>query len=371
MCARCGDEVEHVLALKAFLNDLHVEQSEEAAAEAEAERDGGLSVERESRVVELELFERVLEVAVLRAVDGIDAAEYHRLSFSVARQRLGGGIRNEGNGVADLRVSECLYRTRDVAYLARVKAVGFLHRRRVHQSALNYVENRAGRHELELVARVYLTLLEADVDDNTLVAVVVAVENQRAERRVGVACRSRNVGNNLLEHGVDIYICLRGDLGRVLGGNADNVLDFIYYSVGVSARQVDLVDDGHDFKSAVDREVRIGEGLSLDSLRSVDDENRSLTGGERTRDLVVEVDVAGSVDEVEEIVLAVVGGVDYADGARLDRDSALTLELHVVEELSLHVARGNGVGVLEYPVRERALAVVNVRDYTEISDFVT
>ena len=48
---RCGDEVEHVLALKAFLNDLHVEQSEEAAAEAEAERDGGLSVERESRVV--------------------------------------------------------------------------------------------------------------------------------------------------------------------------------------------------------------------------------------------------------------------------------------------------------------------------------
>ena len=96
-----------------------------------------------------------------------------------------------------------------------------------------------------------------------------------------------------------------------------------------------------------------------------------LTGGERTRDLVVEVDVAGSVDEVEEIVLAVVGGVDYADGARLDRDSALTLELHVVEELSLHVARGNGIGVLEYPVRERALAVVNVRDYTEISDFVT
>ena len=34
-----GDEVEIVLALEAFLDDLHVEQAEEAAAKAEAERD--------------------------------------------------------------------------------------------------------------------------------------------------------------------------------------------------------------------------------------------------------------------------------------------------------------------------------------------
>ena len=45
--ARRGrDEVEVVLALEALLDDLHVEQAEEAAAEAEAERLGRVGLER-------------------------------------------------------------------------------------------------------------------------------------------------------------------------------------------------------------------------------------------------------------------------------------------------------------------------------------
>jgi hypothetical protein len=54
----------------------------------------------------------------------------------------------------------------------------------------------------------------------------------------------------------------------------------------------------------VDRLVDIGERLGLDALGGVDDEERALAGLERARDLVGEVDMAGRVDEVEDVVLA-------------------------------------------------------------------
>ena len=64
---RGGDEVEIVLALQPLLNDLHVQQAEEAAAEAEAERDGGLRLEGEAGVVEAQFFQRVAQHARARA----------------------------------------------------------------------------------------------------------------------------------------------------------------------------------------------------------------------------------------------------------------------------------------------------------------
>ena len=52
----------------------------------------------------------------------------------------------------------------------------------------------------------------------------------------------------------------------------------------------------------------------------------------------------------------------------LDRDPALALEIHRVEQLLAHVAVGDGVGELEDPVGERRLAVVDVRDDREVAD---
>ena len=58
----------------------------------------------------------------------------------------------------------------------------------------------------------------------------------------------------------------------------------------------------------------------------------------------------------------------HAHGLRLDRDPALALELHRVEQLLLHVALGDRVGELEDAVGERRLAVVDVRDDREVAD---
>ena len=86
---RGGDQVHVELALEPLLDDLHVQQPEEAAAEAEAERRRGLRLEEERRVVEPQLLERVAQLRVLAAFDRIEAGEDHRLADLEARERLG------------------------------------------------------------------------------------------------------------------------------------------------------------------------------------------------------------------------------------------------------------------------------------------
>ncbi len=58
-------------------------------------------------------------------------------------------------------------------------------------------------------------------------------------------------------------------------------------------------------KIGVDRRVGVGDGLGLHALRGVDQQDRPFAGGEAARDLVMEVDVAGGVDQVELVGLAV------------------------------------------------------------------
>ena len=93
---------------------------------------------------------------------------------------------------------------------------------------------------------------------------------------------------------------------------------------------------GHDLVVVLDRLVDVGQRLRLDALGGVDDQQRALARGERARDFIGEVDVAGRVHQVELIALPL-----EADGLRLDGDPALALDVHVVEHLGVaaHLAR--------------------------------
>ncbi len=73
----------------------------------------------------------------------------------------------------------------------------------------------------------------------------------------------------------------------------------------VGGGQIDLVDDRDDLVVDLHRVIDVGERLRLDALGGIDHQQRALDGGERAVDLVGEVDVAGGVDEVEDVVLAV------------------------------------------------------------------
>src|SRR3546814_3967569 len=98
---RGGDEIEIIFAGQALLDDLEVEEAEEAAAKAEAQGGRGLHLEAEARIVEAELGDGVAELLEIGGVDREEAAEANRLDKLEARQGVRGGLPHGGERVAD------------------------------------------------------------------------------------------------------------------------------------------------------------------------------------------------------------------------------------------------------------------------------
>ena len=65
--------------------------------------------------------------------------------------------------------------------------------------------------------------------------------------------------------------------------------------------------------------------------------------------------MAWCVDQVEGVGLTISGCVVHARRLQLDRDAALTLQVHVVQELLLHVPVGHRACVLQQPIGQIAL----------------
>jgi hypothetical protein len=78
--------------------------------------------------------------------------------------------------------------------------------------------------------------------------------------------------------------------------------------------------------------------------------------------------VARRVNQVELIRLAILRLIHHAHGMGFDGDAALALQVHVVENLGLHLALADGAGEFEQAVAQRRLSVVDVGDDGEVSD---
>ena len=144
---RCDEQVEVELALEALADDLHVQQTQEAAAEPEPERLRGLRLVEEGRVIQLQPLECVAQLRVVVRVGRVERREDHRLHVLVARQRLVGGPRLGGERVADPQLGHVLQSRDDVADLAGASESAGSHRRREEADLLG-LEARSLRHRV-------------------------------------------------------------------------------------------------------------------------------------------------------------------------------------------------------------------------------
>ncbi len=78
--------------------------------------------------------------------------------------------------------------------------------------------------------------------------------------------------------------------------------------------------------------------------------------------------MAGRVDQVQAVGLAVLRLVAERGGLRLDGDAALLLQVHRIEHLRLHFAVGQAAAKLDQAIRQGGLAMVDVGDDGEIAD---
>ena len=78
--------------------------------------------------------------------------------------------------------------------------------------------------------------------------------------------------------------------------------------------------------------------------------------------------MAGRVNQIEFIVLPVMGFIIEPHGGHFDGDAALALDVHRVEKLLLHVPPLDCSRELQQPVGQGGLAVVNMGDDAKIAD---
>ena len=176
---RGGEQIEVVLALEAFLDDLHMEEAEEAAAEAKAK--GGRRLGRVGKrgIGELQLVERVAEERVLVALLRIDAGEDHGLGGAVAGHGGVGGLAVVGEGIADAAVLHGLQPGGDVADLADGELVHLVEGR-TEDADFQRLEGEVRRHEAQTALVVDMAVEDAAVGDDALVGVPLAVEDEGA-----------------------------------------------------------------------------------------------------------------------------------------------------------------------------------------------
>ena len=349
---RCGNQIQVVLPFQTLLDDLHVEQSQESAAETKAQRNGGLRFKGKGRIVQLQFFQRIPEITVLCAVCRIDTGEYHRVDLAVTRQRLCTGTVSVCNRIAHTGVSDALDGCGKIADFAGTQHALIHQRVGGHIASLHDGKFRAGRHQLNGIADLYRTLFYPDIDDNALVCVIVAVEDQRLERCIRVALWCRDVRHDLLHDRLNVDACLCRDTGCILCRNADHIFDLLADTVRVSRRQVDLVDYRHDLQVMLNGKVCICQRLRLDSLGGVYHQNRTLTGSKAAGDLIVKVNVSRRVDQIEHIGLAVLGTIIQPNCTSLNGDATFPFNIHIVQDLVFHITLGNRIGLFQDTVSQ-------------------
>ena len=180
------DEVEVELSLETLLDDLHMEETEEANAEAKAKGHRGLGRPDERWIVDVELLEGVAKVLVLFVVHREESGVDHGLRLAIARHGGVAGPLGKRDGVADTHGLGVLETRDDEADLAHAKLAdeglgGTLDAHAISQEALSAL------HHEEVVALGDVTVEHAHGGNNATVLVKVGVENQRLKRSVVVS----------------------------------------------------------------------------------------------------------------------------------------------------------------------------------------
>ncbi len=74
------------------------------------------------------------------------------------------------------------------------------------------------------------------------------------------------------------------------------------------------------------------------------------------------------IDQIKLINLSILRRVQHADSMSLDRDTALPLQVHRIQNLRLHFAHRQRPGQLQQPVGQRGFPVINVRNNREVAN---
>ena len=175
--------------------------------------------------------------------------------------------------------------------------------------------------------------------------------------------------HDVLQHSLDIDALLGTDFRCIQRRQANDLFYFLLGTQRIGSRQVDLIEHRQDLQFVLHGQIRIGQCLRLHALAGVHHQQRTFTGGQRAGHLVVEVYMAGGIDQVQRIRFAILRLIEDLHGAGLNGNAALFFQIHIVQQLVFHIALRHGVALLQQAVGQRRLAVVYVGNNRKIANF--
>ena len=223
-----------------------MQQTQETAAETEAQCLGNFRLEFQRSIVKLQFFQSVAQSFVVVAFHGVKTREYLALYFLEAGQRLRSGVGNQSNRVADFCLSQFFHAGNQKAHFAGFEFL-FLNRFRCEYAQLLDLRFRLGAHKAHFVFQLDGAVFHTNQHDHADVVIKPRIDNNRLQRRVFVAGRRGDFGNDFFQNIFHADAAFGGTLHRADGINADNVFDFLFHAFGVGGGQVDFVQNRHDF----------------------------------------------------------------------------------------------------------------------------
>jgi hypothetical protein len=290
----------------------------------------------------------------------------HRLGFFKAGQGLVAGPAVAGDRVTAAGVAHRFNAGDHVPHFTGTQLF-FGHPDDLKNAHLLHLVGGIVGHEANAVPGADGPFLDAEMNHSAPEGVVVGVEDQGLQRRLSIAHGRRQ----LLDHGFHDVLDAQPFLGRYQNGRfgvqAEVLFDLILDPVDVRRRQVDLVDYRNDFQVVFQCQVEVGQGLGLDALAGVDQQQGPFTGGQGPGDLVGEVHVARRVDQIQIVGLAIFGFIWQTHGLAFDGNAALALDIHGVQNLVLEIPVRDDVAGLDQPVGQGRLAMIDVSDDAEVA----
>ncbi|MNG89131.1 hypothetical protein D3C79_479860 [compost metagenome] len=277
---RCrSDQFQIVFTLQTLLNDLHVQQTQEATAEAKAQRGRALWFIEQGGVVQAQLAQRITEGFIIVGTDREQAGIHLWLHFFKAWQHFVCWLASQRQGIAHWRAEDIFNGADQPAHFATVQHVAIDTFRGENPQTVGVI-SLASTHDLNFIALAQGAVFHPDQGDNAKVVIKPGVDDQRLQRSIRITFWWRDITHQTLQHFRHANAGFCRAAHRVSRINAHDIFDFLCGAIWIGGRQVNLVQHRHHFQIHVQCGIAVSQGLGFYALPGIHHQQCTFTGGQ-------------------------------------------------------------------------------------------
>ena len=265
------------------------------------------------------------------------------------------------NGITYLHLGRSFDTRNDISHITCRNLFGRLHIQFQHTYLIRIVF-LTRIEETHTVIRFHRTINHLEIGDNSTEWIEHRVKYQALQWRLRVSLWRSNTFNDSIQNLRYAVASLSRATQYLLTLTTQQIDDLILHFLWHSRVHIALIHHRDNLQVVIKSHIKVGNRLRLHTLRCIYDQQRSLASSDTTTYLVREVHVSRSVNEVEGVALVV-----HLDSVRLNSNTTLFLQVHIIQHLILHQALVHRSSVLNQSIRQSGLTMIDVCNNTKVS----